>query len=196
MAKSDGKGAVAGVIAAAGAAAEKSEVEQLDLLMPPTRANMTTSEIARVEASIRHDRRGRPPGARNVATRQMVDFLVKTMGDPLMSRWRWGMHTPESLSIELGCTKLEALTFLDKLWADLARYVHAQMAQVDSAGNAVTPRLTMVFPGQSAPAIGADGAPRAPWLYIEGTNAEPQQNQALLASTEGVSHGDVPHDDE
>jgi len=202
MAKSDGKAAVAGVIAAAAeAAAEAAAIdagEQLELgeLMPPTRASMTGDEERRSETSIRRDRAGRPPGARNIATRQMLDYLRKTMGDPLLERFRWAMHTPESLAIALGCTKLEAFDRLDKIRADLARFFYAQMAQVDGQGNAVTPRLTMVFPGQSAQPIGADGAPQAPWLYLEAVkndNAEVQQNQGFLASADDVSHGDVSH---
>jgi len=123
----------------------------------------------------------------------MLDFVRKLCGDPLERRFRYAMHTPESLAIELGCTKLEAFDRLLKLWGELERYFYAQMAQVDGQGNAVTPRLTMVFPGQSAPAVAADGTLRPPWLYIEGENAETQQNQALLASPDGVPHGHVPH---
>jgi hypothetical protein len=185
MAKDATEAALAVVRDAAGA----SDVEQLDMLMPPTRASLTPRETERIEATIKHDRRGRPPGARNKTTREMLEFVRKTMGDPLLERFRWAAHTPESLSIVLGCTKLEAFDRLDKIRSELARYFYAQMAQVDGQGNAVTPRLTMVFPGQSAPQIGADGAPQPPWMYI----AESQQNQSLLASTTDVSHGDVSH---
>lgn len=186
MAKEAAEAAIAVVRGAAGAG---DEAEQLDMLMPPTRAGLTKHEQTRVETAIKHDRRGRPPGARNVATREMLDFVRKTMGDPLMERFRWALHTPETLSIVLGCTKLEAFDRIDKIRADLAGYFYAKQAQVDGQGNAVTPRLTMVFPGQSAPQIGADGAPQAPWLYIE----ETQQNKPLLETPEGVSHGDVSH---
>lgn len=187
MTKSDGKAAVAAVIAAAAPAAEAEQLE----LMPPTRSTLTGAELERVEASIKRDRAGRPPGARNKATREMLEFVRKVMGDPLERRFRWAMHTPESLSIELGCTKLEAFDRLDKIWSELARYFYAQLAQQDGSGNAVAPRLTMVFPGQSAPAIGQDGTIRPPWVYIE----ETQQNQQLAAPAPGVSHDDVSHDD-
>lgn len=183
MAKSD---AIVGVIAAAGAPIEDEQLE----LMPPTRANLTTGEQARVEKALKHDRRGRPPGAQNKTTREMLDFVRKLCGDPLERRFRYAMHTPETLAIVLGCSKLEAFDRLEKLWADLSGYFYAKQAQVDGQGNAVTPRLTMVFPGQVGGQIGADGAPRAPWLYIE----ENQQNQALLASPDDVSHGDVSHE--
>lgn len=183
---SDGKAAIAAVIAEAAAAPAAEQLE----LMPPTRSTITADEQARVEASVKRDRAGRPPGARNKATREMLEFVRKMCGDPLERRFRWAMHTPESLSIELGCTKLEAFDRLDKIWADLSRYFYARLAQQDGQGNAVAPRLTMVFPGQSAPAIAPDGAIRPPWVYIE----EQQQNQALIEQPSDVSHGDVSHD--
>ena len=190
MAKSDGKAAVAGVIAAAAGAAPA--VEQLEL-MPAMRASMTPREVERVEAGIKHDRRGRPPGAQNKSTREMLDFVRKLCGDPLERRFRYAMHTPETLAIELGCSKLEAFDRLEKLWADLSTFFYARLAQVDAGGNAVAPRLTMVFPGQSGAPIGADGAPGAPWLYLESTNAEMQQNQSLAEPAPAISHGDISH---
>jgi hypothetical protein len=191
MAKEAAEAALAVVRGAAGAG---EDAEQLDMLMPPTRTTLTAGEQTRVETAIKHDRRGRPPGARNVATREMLEFVRKTMGDPLLERFRWATHTPETLAIVLGCSKLEAFDRIDKIRADLAQYFYARQAQVDGQGNVVTPRLTMVFPGQGAPQIGADGAPEAPWLYLKAVNAEVQQNQGFLASPDGVSHGDVSHD--
>jgi hypothetical protein len=192
MAKGDGKAAIAGEILAAAGAAAAPAVEQLDMLMPPTRTNLSKGEQARVETAIRRDRRGRPPGAENIAKREMLDFVRKVFGDPVLRRFQYAEHTPESLAIVLGCSKLEAYDRLMALWGDLQKLFYANLAQVDSSGNAVAPRLTMVFPGQSAPQIGADGVPRPPWMYIE----ETQQNQALLASPSGVSHGDVSHSED
>lgn len=186
MAKLD---AVASEIAAAAADAAAAEGEQLDFMMPPTRTSMTRHELARVEKAVKSDRRGRPPGAENIATRQMLDFVRKVFGDPVLRRFQYAEHTPESLSIVLGCSKLEAYDRLMALWADLQKLFYANLAQVDGSGNAVAPRLTMVFPGQSAPAIGQDGTIRPPWMYIE----ETQQNQALLAPADDVSHDDVSH---
>lgn len=185
MAKKDAKAAIVGVIAAAAAA---PAAEQLDL-MPAMRPSLTDSQVERVEAAIKADRRGRPPGAQNKATREMLEFVRKLCGDPLERRFRYAMHTPETLAIELGCSKLEAFDRLDRMWSELARYFYAQMAQVDGLGNAVTPRLTMVFPGQSAPAIGPDGSARAPWLYIE----QREENQPLAEPALDVSHSDVSH---
>src|SRR4051812_23872477 len=98
MAKKDGKAAVAAVIAAA---APAPAAEQLDL-MPALRPSLTDSQMERVDAAIRHDRRGRPPGAQNVATREMLAFVRKLCGDPMERRFRYAMHTPETLAIELG----------------------------------------------------------------------------------------------
>lgn len=200
MAENDTKGTFAGVIApAAAAAAADGSGEQLDMLMPPTRASMTADETARVEASVKRDRAGRPPGARNKATREMLEFVRNLMGDPLERRFRYAMHTPESLSIELGCTKLEAFDRLDKLWAELARFFYAQKAPTDADGNAAVPRLTVVMGGQNAVAIGPNGQQVAPWLYLEGSappDAETQQNQALLETPDRGSHGEGSHGSE
>jgi hypothetical protein len=188
MAKRDGKTAIVEeIVAAAGAAAPA--VEQLEL-MPPTRS-LTAKEQERVETAIKRDRAGRPPGAQNKATREMLDFVRKLMGDPLERRFRWAMHTPETLSIVLGCTKLEAFDRLDRMWSELSKYFYAQLAQVDGKGNAVAPTLNMIIGGQPAQ-IQSDGSIRPPWLYIE----ETQQNQALLASPNDVSHDDVSHSED
>lgn len=190
MAEIDKKGTLAGVIEAAAADAAPSDAEQLDFLPIPTRASLTDSETARIDAAVKRDRAGRPKGARNKTTREMLDFVRKTMGDPLMRRFQYAEHTPESLAIELGCTRLEAFDRLDRMWAELARFFYAQQAPTDGQGNAVAPRLTVVFGGQNAPQIGPGGAPRAPWMYLDGDpqpNAEMQQNQALLAPGKTVS---------
>ena len=89
MAKDDGKAAIAGVIAAAAAdAAKNDDAEQLEFL-PPARTTITDGEQERIETAMRADRRGRPPGARNKVTREMLDFVRKTYGDPLMRRFQW-----------------------------------------------------------------------------------------------------------
>lgn len=196
MSKSDGKAAVAAVIAsaAAGAGAE-GDLEQLEL-MPAMRPSLTARQNKRIDTAIKHDRRGRPPGAQNKSTREMLEFVRKLCGDPLERRFRYAMHTPETLAIELGCSKLEAFDRLEKLWADLSTFFYAKQAQVDGKGNVVAPRLTMVFPGQSAAPLGADGMPRPPWFYGEIVDAETKQNQLLGAPANGVSHDDVSHIDE
>jgi hypothetical protein len=190
MANSDAKAAVAAVIASA-AGADRA-AEQLEL-MPATRPSLTHHQQERIETAIKHDRRGRPPGAQNKTTREMLEFVRKLCGDPLERRFRYAMHTPETLAIELGCSKLEAFDRLEKLWADLSTYFYSRQAQVDAQGNAVAPRLTMVFPGQVAPANDVDGRPAAPWDYIKVINAETQQNQPLLASPGTVSHSERSH---
>lgn len=185
MAKTDAKAAIAEVISAAAGAAAPA-IEQLEL-MPPTR-DLTKREAERVDAAIKRDRAGRPPGAQNKATREMLDFVRKLCGDPLERRFRYAMHTPETLAIELGCTKIEAFDRLDRMWSELSRYFYAQLAQVDGKGNAVAPQLNMIIGGQPAQ-IQSDGSIRPPWLYIE----ETQQNQALPAPGDDMSHADVSH---
>lgn len=196
VSKDDGKGAIAGVIASAAAAAAPIEAEQLAFLPPPTRSSMTDEEQARVDKAIRHDRRGRPPGAQNKNTREMLEFVRKLCGDPLERRFRYAMHTPETLAIELGCSKYEAFMLLDKMWADLSGFFYAKQALVDGAGNAVVPRLTMMFGGQTAQPVGPAGAARKPWDYLEAANAEPQKNQRVIDHDPQGSHGEGSHETE
>lgn len=197
MAQDDKKGAIAGVIAAAGAAEAAGDgAEQLELLAPPTRPSLSDTQREQVAAAIRHDRRGRPPGARNKTTREMLDFVRKLCGDPMERRFRWAMHTPETLAIELGCSRYEAFQLLDRMWADLARYFYGQQAPVDGTGNAVVPRLTMVIGGQTAAQIGPNGAVRPPWEYLDVANVQPQQNQQVIEHKSAPSHGRPSHETE
>jgi hypothetical protein len=185
-------GAIGGVIASAAAGARAEDPEQLEL-MPPTRANMTAAEQERVETAVKRDRAGRPPGAQNKATREMLDFVRKMCGDPLERRFRYAMHTPESLSIELGCTKLEAFDRLDRMWSELSRLFYAPLAPVDGQGNAVVPRLTMLFGGQNAAA--ADGSVEPPWIaHLRTVNGKEQEKQALPQPADGMSHDASPGD--
>lgn len=162
---------------AAAIAEARGAAEQLELL--PSRTVAGTFEGDRVRTSVR--RRGRPSGAQNVATRDMKEFCRRVFGlDPMLEGFRWLQHSPESLAIELGCTKLEAFDRLESLRKELARYFYAPMQAVDEDGKPV-PTFNLVL-GDRAP-----GAQRPPWEYLE----ETQENQALLTSAPAVSQGDV-----
>jgi hypothetical protein len=176
--------AAIGEIAAAVSAAAPAD-EQLEL-MPPTH-NLPGRRADAIAELVRRDRAGRPPGAKNLKTRDAVDFVRRVMGDPLIDRARWAMHTPASLALELGCTKLEAFDRLDKMRADLARFMYAPLAPVDDKGNPVVPFFAMQIGG--AP-VTSDGQAVAPWLYQES-----EQNQGLPQSADPVSHGYQSHGD-
>lgn len=173
---------LASALDAAAGAGDLGEAEQLSML--PTRfAGGDPREPAAIEAVRRH-RAGRPPGARNKTTREMLDFVRKTLGDPLLERARMAMHTPETLARELDCTKLEAAHLLDGIRSDLSRLFYAPLAAVDDQGNAVVPVFNMLIGGS---AIGGDG--RKPWEY------EIEEKQALSQLAAAVSHGAVSHED-
>jgi hypothetical protein len=156
--------------AAAAAAASAVEQQQLELLdYVPSRFQPESTERAELATQIKRDRAGRPPGSRNLMTRQMVDFIRKTIGDPLLERARWAMHTPESLAKELGCSKFDAFILLDKIRADLAPYMYPRMAPTDEHGNAVVPHFSMQV-GVGTSSAGADDKP--PWAYLDELNNE------------------------
>lgn len=178
----------AAVSEAAAARADLTEGEQLDLL--PVPRGLDDGRADRVRAMVgEHRRAGRPPGAKNKTTREALDFVRQVLGDPLIERARVAMHTPESLSAWLGCSKFEAAQHLDGIRADLQRLFYAPLAPVDGAGNPVAPLFQMSIGG---PMAGAPGPGRLPWEYAE----EPQQNQSLAPPAEAVSHADVSHGDD
>jgi hypothetical protein len=168
--------AVAGAIAPA--------AEQFELL-PPTRFEPGSQQHADF---VERARRGRPLGARNVATRRAVELVRRIFGDPLIESARWLLHTPESLAAELDCSKLEAWDRLERVRADLRRFMYAPLAPVDGQGQAVAPVLNLEIGGRQAGAAG-----RPPWDYEGGPVlehvAETEQNQSVSAPLEPVSNG-------
>lgn len=175
------------------AAAPAAEAVQLDLV-PPARAGMSEDETRRFDAAVSHGKVGRPPGAQNKTTRDMLDFIRKTLGDPMLESARWATHTPDSLAIVLGCSKAEAFDRIERLRADLRPYFYAKQAPVDTDGKPV-PGLTVEFHGHGAARVGADGQDLPPWLR-EGANDQSEQNQRLIDVSPAVSHGIKSHADD
>jgi hypothetical protein len=158
--------------------------EQLELL-PPTRFEVGSEEHGRLVEAVRRDRAGRPPGARNLATRDMVALVRRTIGDPFHESARILLHSPATLAAELGCTKLEAFDRLERIRSDLRPFMYARLAPIDASGNAVPPTFAMVFgSSRSSP---ASSSLEPPWLE------DFKQNQALDGAAVPLSHDDVSH---
>jgi hypothetical protein len=185
------KPALVGVIEAGAAAAAADTGAtgaggQLELLepLPPTRFVPGTAAHDELVERVKRDRAGRPPGARNVKTEQMMAFIVRVFGDPALERARMATHTPQTLASELHCSYLEAATFLDRLRADLMRYLYSPKAATDANGQAVIPSFTMVINGDQ---VDAD---LPPWLRPEN-----QPIGGFLTGSDAVSHKDLSHDE-
>lgn len=170
--------AIAAVVADA---ADAAEPEQLELL-PPTRFAPGSAGHAELGERIKRERAGRPPGATNIATRQMLAYVRRVWGDPVERRARWLLHTPETLAAELDCSKVEAFDRLDRIAADLSRLFYPQLAPVDGAGVSVPPTFNLVLGGHQA-----NGAAAPPWIYEGGPEVE--QNQRLAEPAPDVSYG-------
>ena len=198
------KGGIAGIAAAAVAGAgaalaadqAAAAADQLDLLAPPTR--LTGDRAAQVQRTLSDHHRarggGRPPGAQNLATRQMREYLLARGVHPLENLMRWALHTPETLSTELGCTLLEAFRELKAVWAELAPYFAAKVAPTDDKGNAL-PLFNLQI-GGSTVAVGADGMP--PWLAdpeVRRAMEESERNQRVIDARPEQSHGESRTDD-
>lgn len=169
------------------AAAAEPAAEQLAWL-PPIREGVNDTRRAAIADGVR--RRGRPPGAQNIATRQALDFIRRVFGDPLIERARWLMLSPEELASAIGCTTAEAFDRQDAIRADMARFFYAPLAAVDGQGNAVVPTFTMTIGGASA---APGGAARPPWVYGDLVDVTPE-NPAKSTEAVDVSHGDVSHE--
>ena len=84
--------AIVTAIGEAAAAAAPAPDEQLELL-PPTRFEPGDEQHGRMLESVKRQRAGRPPGARNLATRDAVDLVRRLFGDPLVESARWLLHS-------------------------------------------------------------------------------------------------------
>lgn len=179
----------------AASAAAQPDAEQLSLL-PPSRFKAGGAAHARQVERVERARKGRPPGSENRNTKEMKEFFYRLFGDPLMESARWTLHTPESLALELGCTKGEAFDRLERIRADLRRFFYAPLAAVDDKGNAVAPQFTMIAAPGAQVAVAVGG--RLPWEtpasgYSEAELAalqrapETQQNQGVSQSPAAVS---------
>ena len=176
------------IAAAAGAALDRTRpaAEQLELL--PTRHEEGTAAHQRMISTVARGR-GRPEGARNIATAQTIDFVRRVFGDPLIESARWLLHTPETLASELGCTALEAFDRQEGIRRDLRRYCHAQLASIDSHGNAVPPALAVIIGGGSGQ-VSSDGTVVTPW---DRASKEMKQIQGFSGSSGEPSHGEPSH---
>jgi hypothetical protein len=169
---------------------EQVEQYQFDLLMPETRFAPGSDEHNKLVATVKRNHIGRPPGSRNIATRHTLDIIRKLFGDPLLERARNLAHTPESLAVELACSKLEAFALLDKIRADLAQFCYPRLAPVDLRGQAAVPSFHMhVNAGgpashQVAGAVGM--APAWDNLDIEDVDEEQPQPQTPAQENGGT----------
>lgn len=164
-------GVVRGALAELAEAAAGEGGEQLGLLPLGEPVNAER----RAEVAARERKAGRPPGATNLATRDLRKALHAMGFDGVWQMARWGSLTPEELAARLGCTRLEAFDRLTVLWDRVGRYQHAPLAPTDGAGN-VAPMMVMHVGGREATATNA----RPPWEWDAAPPfIEDEQNQPL-----------------
>lgn len=93
---------------------------------------------------------GRPPGARNRTTRQMIDMITGRYGHPLMRLAELASTPIEVLADTFGCSLLEAAEFSRKCQNDLAPYVAQRLPQLHQIEQ-VTAGALIIQLGQTAP---------------------------------------------
>jgi hypothetical protein len=156
-------------IAEAAKEAMPTPAEQLELI--PTRFAPGTKRHA---AQLRKAAGGRPRGSGNIASREVIAFVKKMFGDPMVESARWLLHTPETLAAELGCSKLEAFDRLERIRSELRKFFYAPKSPVDDDGKPV-PVFNLVIGGAMQPA----GEASVPWL-------DPATGQAWGAVIDGA----------
>lgn len=200
--KHGGQGAVRDAAAELAAdldqARERAEARQLSLLAP---TRFTGKRAAEQRGKIAEDARrarvaGRPAGAQNMDTRKLKDFLRAHGYDPVIARWRWLLHTPETLASELNCSKLEAAGFLDRIHADIQKLFYAPAVAVDDQGKAV-PSFSLTIGGNNvAVQLNAGGGAALevpPWMTdaeVAARLGNSEQNQPVIEADAEKSHAD------
>ena len=192
MSEADGRGGVMrqAVQAAAGAlAAERAAAEPVQLSMLPLPIGNPRAKHLRHQVDRRREA-GRPPGATNIDTRMLREWLLKRGVHPLQQLFVWAQHTPQSLAAELGCSQVEAFSQLRQLWADLTPYLAPRLAPVDDQGRAVVPWLNFTVGGRTLTLEGGV----APWTLRERARLEVLENQPVNDVSRPASHGEPSHD--
>lgn len=116
---------------------------------------------------------GRPGGARNLATRQMVEYLRRNYADPLEGMAATISRTVDDLVKELGCTKLEAFDRMQVCRRELAPYLYAKVPanlKLEGEGRFVLTIGDEVDPSAVEEDTGGE-------FDIEGEVVKPQENQ-------------------
>lgn len=149
------KGAAADIAAAAGPA------EQAELFGLPVSDPEGKVEAARSVGL----KGGRPPGAQNLATRQLREYLLKRGVLPQQAMMEWMLLGVEGIKEALGCDKIEAFDRWLSLADKLGRYFMAPMVPVDGEGKPA-PSFTVVIGGRTGVAA-PDGAQLPPWEYLQ-----------------------------
>ncbi|HSV29696.1 MAG TPA: hypothetical protein VLL76_09050 [Candidatus Omnitrophota bacterium] len=144
MDKRSGASKVIAEAAAEAAAAEAAaRPAQLSLLDGPDAVDVA-------EAGERR-RRGRTPGAQNVATREMRELVLATNRSPFLTLARTQAQDPVELARYLGCKPIEAMGVILRAADMLMPYLYSKMpTEVDFRGampvfNLVTPEAAVEF---------------------------------------------------
>lgn len=202
------------------AARQAAAGEQLDLIgiastgvvQPYDRRKQDEKDETREEREARHAaalasadaqrKAGRPPGSANRSTQAFRDFLFKRNASPAMKLIGFLQHTPESLALELGCSKADAFDRLVGVARELMPYELSKLAPVDEKGNAVMPSFTFTLNGEADAGPGPGAVPpwerrRAEVVDVEAApaparpaDAEPPVSDAARAAYDLMRPGD------
>lgn len=121
-----GGGAKAALEALGAGEAPAAEGEQLDLL-PVAAGEVLGGDDDRPEVVERRRRRGRPPGARNRKTADMIAFLEANYASPLVGLVATASVPTKELAKRLGCKMIEAFKLQQDARAAALPYMYAKL---------------------------------------------------------------------
>lgn len=145
----------------------RAREEELEELAPPSRFEPGSLDHSEMLTKVKRGR-GRPPGARNLASTRRAALITRMCGDPFYESARWAQHTPATLARELNCSLLEAFRELEAIRRDLRTFLYPRRAPTDGGGQAVAPVFAIQIGAQQQ----ADDG-KAPWEYPGGPELLP-----------------------
>ncbi len=138
---------------------------------------------------------GRPKGARNRSTRDLVKLIEATGRHPILAMAEIVATPIDVIARTLGCTKLEAAEYHRKVVSDLAPYVAQKLPTAVQVQGADAGMLVINLGGLAG---GGDGGHRAlggQLVDLSAADPDSEENQALSGGEDDASN-DEPSNSE
>ncbi|MEO9613620.1 MAG: hypothetical protein ABJG86_11155 [Nitratireductor sp.] len=136
---------------------------------------------------------GRPRGARNRATKDLVKLIEATGRHPLLAMAEIVATPIDVIAATLGCKKIEAAEYHRKVMSDLAPYVAQKLPTAVQIAGANAGMLVINLGGGDPGRAGLDLKLAAE--QVAGPLIDHQQNQRLSEDDDEPSHDDPSHDE-
>lgn len=106
---------------------------------------------------------GRPPGARNKRTQEMVDYLLSRYAHPLEGLLQIAGAPVDALARELGADRMDALKLQVSAMSAALPYVAQKQPQAINLGANAGAKIGLVVLGSEADEVGDEAGLRIDW---------------------------------